>query len=118
MKAKMCSACRTTKPVEEFSRDASKPDGLYTRCKECKKEGNRRSEEVRAEKAEAETTEVVDGEERKTSQATANRAAILELIENHQSEFVGLVEHHRRRLNVEAAKPRWIKASEREKLSQ
>lgn len=105
---KVCSACKQEKPVTEFSKDASKSDGLYTRCKECKKSGTKRSEAVRAREAAAEAALVLTDEERQTVEAAANRAAIKELIGNHQTEFIGLVDRHRRRLGAEALKPKWI----------
>ena len=33
---KQCSKCRETKPVDGFSRDRSRKDGLCSRCKECR----------------------------------------------------------------------------------
>lgn len=109
---KVCSACKQEKPVTDFSKDASKSDGLYTRCKECKKKGTKKSEAVRARKEAQEAALVMTDEERRTVEAAANRAAIKELIGNHQTEFVGLVQRHRRRLGVEALKPRWIQIVE------
>jgi hypothetical protein len=35
---KTCSTCRTEKPLEGFVRDAGRPDGRYTRCKDCSRE--------------------------------------------------------------------------------
>lgn len=35
MKTKRCSCCQEAKPVSEFYKDASKPDELEYRCKEC-----------------------------------------------------------------------------------
>ena len=35
---KTCSTCRKNKPIEEFSVDKSRLDGLKTRCKSCVKE--------------------------------------------------------------------------------
>ncbi len=32
---KRCTVCKRMKPVSEFYRDRSRPDGLYTKCKEC-----------------------------------------------------------------------------------
>lgn len=36
--AKRCPRCESTKPVTEFNRDKSKPDGLQACCRECRKE--------------------------------------------------------------------------------
>lgn len=109
---KVCSACKEEKPVTAFSKDASKSDGLYTRCKECKKQGTKKSEAVRERAAQQEAALVLSDEERQTVEAAANRAALKELIGNHQSEFIGLVQAHRRRLGVQAMKPRWIQIAE------
>ncbi|KKL67381.1 hypothetical protein LCGC14_2135570, partial [marine sediment metagenome] len=35
---KNCSCCQQTKPVSDFSRCISKPDGYSSRCKQCRKE--------------------------------------------------------------------------------
>lgn len=35
---KLCSGCRTEKPVGEFTRDVSRADGLHRLCKQCKRE--------------------------------------------------------------------------------
>lgn len=32
---KICSKCKTVKPLNEFSKDTSRPGGLAYRCKEC-----------------------------------------------------------------------------------
>ena len=39
---KACSGCHLPKSDEEFDRDATKADGLHTRCKECRSKYNRR----------------------------------------------------------------------------
>lgn len=41
MATKRCSACGLARPFEEFSRDASRPDGLMIRCRECDRARNR-----------------------------------------------------------------------------
>ena len=33
--AKWCPSCRSFQPVERFTPDASKSDGLQSRCREC-----------------------------------------------------------------------------------
>jgi hypothetical protein len=38
---KTCSACRRELPRTEYHRDASRPDGLEYRCKDCVSSGNR-----------------------------------------------------------------------------
>ena len=35
---KTCTKCKTSKPVNEFTKDKSKKDGLYSQCKPCHKE--------------------------------------------------------------------------------
>lgn len=35
MAVKVCSTCKITRPVNEFSTDVSKKDGLQTKCKKC-----------------------------------------------------------------------------------
>lgn len=35
---KKCSTCQTVKPVSEFGRDRSRPDGINFRCRPCNKE--------------------------------------------------------------------------------
>ena len=35
---KTCSACRETKPVSAFHKDASRPDGFNSQCKTCRAE--------------------------------------------------------------------------------
>ena len=37
MNTKHCARCDTTKPITEFFRDRSRPDGLGYTCKQCKK---------------------------------------------------------------------------------
>lgn len=53
---KYCHRCKTYKPVEEFSKNRSKKDGLQVSCKECfktinnnsyKNESNKRKKQVR-----------------------------------------------------------------------
>ena len=41
VKTKVCSKCKIEKPVDVFSKDKSRKDGLSHRCKECKKEYNK-----------------------------------------------------------------------------
>jgi hypothetical protein len=38
---KLCSACRRELPRTEYHRDASRPDGLEYRCRDCVRSGNR-----------------------------------------------------------------------------
>jgi len=35
---KTCNKCGNTKPIDQFSKDRTKVDGLRTQCKECKKQ--------------------------------------------------------------------------------
>lgn len=35
---KTCTKCGNTKPVDQFSKDRTKVDGLRTQCKQCKKQ--------------------------------------------------------------------------------
>jgi NAD-dependent SIR2 family protein deacetylase len=63
---KQCSGCHEKKLRSQFTKDASKPDGLHTRCKACKK---------------PRVKVVVDN---------AREAAVERLIERHQGEFVRL----------------------------
>jgi hypothetical protein len=35
IKAKWCPSCEALRPVERFTPDASKADGLQSRCREC-----------------------------------------------------------------------------------
>jgi len=39
---KTCTGCYLSKADHEFDRDATKPDGRHTRCKECRSEYNAR----------------------------------------------------------------------------
>ena len=39
---KRCGTCRQSKPIAEFNRKASKPDGLQEVCRECNREASRR----------------------------------------------------------------------------
>lgn len=41
MKTKKCSTCTITKPVTEFNKKSSTPDGYERYCKECHRERNR-----------------------------------------------------------------------------
>lgn len=45
---KWCNACKQWKPLENFSKDSSKWDGLQRRCKECDKQyyANKREEKL------------------------------------------------------------------------
>lgn len=43
---KFCPKCHESKPREAFGRDASRPDGRYTYCKECRKNPNRKDRVV------------------------------------------------------------------------
>lgn len=45
---KRCYSCGMLKPTSEFSRDHSKPDGLQSGCKSCRKESSERSRAHRA----------------------------------------------------------------------
>ena len=46
---KICTGCRASLPITRFSRDASKPDGLQTRCKECRAANDRAHYQKRGE---------------------------------------------------------------------
>lgn len=107
IKTKICSSCKIEKPVSEFSKDASKADGLYTRCKACKKEATEQASRARMSQSREDTKSVREDPDRHTASASANRAAIMELIRNHQAEFASLVELHRKRLKVQQLKPEW-----------
>lgn len=43
MKSKHCNICNKTKPVSEFYKKSSSPDGLYSCCKACHRATRRRS---------------------------------------------------------------------------
>ena len=43
---KVCPKCSTEKCITEFGRDASRPDGRYTYCKQCRRNPNRKDREV------------------------------------------------------------------------
>ena len=43
---KVCPKCSTEKCMTEFGRDASRPDGRYTYCKQCRRNPNRKDREV------------------------------------------------------------------------
>lgn len=50
---KLCSKCGISKPLNEFSNDKSRKDGLYLQCKECDKEYRRKhSEQIKEQKKE------------------------------------------------------------------
>lgn len=36
MKTKVCTKCGIEKPLDQFAKNSSKPDGLSPQCKECK----------------------------------------------------------------------------------
>lgn len=65
---KQCTGCGQKKAVSAFTKDASKSDGLHTRCKECKKPRKKKHDAT----------------------DDAREAAIERLIERHQGEFVRL----------------------------
>lgn len=46
MTEKKCYKCRNVKSVDNFSLDRSRKDGLQGYCKECKKEGGRRWDQI------------------------------------------------------------------------
>lgn len=47
---KICNKCKITKPVAEFYRNKTKPDGLQGSCKSCSKEASKRWVEVNPDK--------------------------------------------------------------------
>ena len=36
METKVCTKCGIEKPLDQFAKNSSKPDGLSPQCKECK----------------------------------------------------------------------------------
>lgn len=36
METKVCTKCGVEKPLDQFAKNSSKPDGLSPQCKECK----------------------------------------------------------------------------------
>lgn len=46
VKTKHCPKCDTDKPLAAFGRDASRPDGRYTYCKQCRRNPSRQDREV------------------------------------------------------------------------
>ena len=40
LNVKQCGKCKSSKPLEEFDKNKTKPDGVQTFCKTCKKEYN------------------------------------------------------------------------------
>ena len=47
---KCCSGCGVVKPLDDYYRDRSRPDGRTPRCKECAKEATRRYREENRDK--------------------------------------------------------------------
>jgi len=47
---KQCSGCKKEKPLDEFSKDKSKKDGLRTQCKECSKQNQKQYRKINKEK--------------------------------------------------------------------
>lgn len=78
---KLCSGCGVKKAQSSFTKDASKADGLHTRCKDCKNGQARRPP-------------------RKKPEDEAREAAITRLIERHQGEFIKLEYSERVRLGI------------------
>ena len=50
IKYKFCSRCKETKPTNEFHKDKSRKDGLFSYCKSCAKENSRKWKEANKEK--------------------------------------------------------------------
>lgn len=73
MQTKRCSMCKETKPVSEFCKSRSHKDGLYSSCKACKSERDRRYREANKEK-------VAEGKRRYRE---ANRERQAELSRRH-----------------------------------
>lgn len=44
---KYCPKCNQTKALKEFGNDASRPDGKYSYCKECRRKGNPKLDAMR-----------------------------------------------------------------------
>lgn len=104
---KVCTGCGKDLPLDRFTADKSKADGLHTRCKACR----RQSQQVRYRERQAELAAEAEQSERDavrhTLQAQANRNAILALINAHPSEFRSIRERELRKLEVERHKPAW-----------
>lgn len=49
MTRKTCSKCKVEQPVEDFHHRASSKDGLYSYCKRCKSEGDKRYRDAHPE---------------------------------------------------------------------
>ena len=79
--AKWCNSCKTVKPVAQFSRDRSTPDGLDYRCRPCntihsRTEANKKRklaamEEFAEAEMEAQAQEAADEEADEEAEAEA-----------------------------------------------
>lgn len=47
MTTKTCVKCKSEKPLNEYGRDRSRPDGISERCKKCRNKYNKNAEEAK-----------------------------------------------------------------------
>lgn len=52
---KMCTACQQEKPLDDFPRNAKRPDGRYSMCKACKNQRGRERHASRPDRAPSKT---------------------------------------------------------------
>lgn len=121
---KRCTRCELVKPVTQFARDSSKPNGIRSQCKECRaildkarRETTPRTPRVRPSRAKQSIVAVeprIDTAEKKklASRSEAHKGAILKLIDRHRTEFERLVYSEQVRLGVialhEQPRERWV----------
>lgn len=96
---KTCSRCQTTKSKEEFPKNASSPDGYYSRCKACTKEakaGYRARPDVVAREAERLRADYQANKDVRLAQRKARYAANREAtLEQNRAWRLAHLEQHR-----------------------
>lgn len=93
-----CHKCKVEKALDKFSA-AKTQRGHKVTCKEC-----------------CAARVMPKGKDIEFVKASANREAILELIENHQKEFGEIRAKHYRRVGIDIKYNRWINASQLAKV--
>ena len=97
---KTCTGCKRELPQTQYHHDRSKPDGLHTRCIDCK---NRSARKAR-----------VNAPIPISQEAAARRDAILELIARHKLEFEDIYKERLRflrRTTPTERKQMWLPAN-------
>lgn len=75
---KVCTKCQKRKRVGRFDADATRPDGLYAQCKDCKHTPKRRKQ-INAVRADAHAESVKSAERKGRPWTASDDKAVMEL---------------------------------------